>query len=276
MARVGITSGTYINQLLPLADTDAETIIISLGVNDDETVDTLTNLRAVRRQVTGRSVYWLLPGIKEQVRTAIQTVAAEHGDRLIDTRPYVGRDHLHPNGAGYQQIAAQSYGDGGFNYAPVQPAPVEVAEAPARLRQPGESAFHINYAQIPAMRVSHGSDMLYFTPPRRLSGNATPRDRIRNLRETARAESRLSHHGYSEPELRMAATILRLPVPPRDTPGTHASAGMRVATAPAPSHVQVVTASHHAAPPARLAAPTTHAATACSGGPRVCMRSARG
>ena len=192
-ARVGITSGAYINSLLPIADTGSETTIISLGVNDDDTVDTLSNLRTVRRQVSSRVVYWLLPGLKEQVRSYIQTVAAEHGDRLIDTRPYVGRDHLHPNGAGYQQIAAMSYGEGGSAvYAAAPPPPVEVAEAPAHFRLAGEPAFRINYGQLSAQHVAHAPerDMFYFSAPHRLSRLATPRERIRNLRETARAESR--------------------------------------------------------------------------------------
>ena len=40
VARVGITSGTYINELLPGAPRAARTAVISLGVNDDATVDT--------------------------------------------------------------------------------------------------------------------------------------------------------------------------------------------------------------------------------------------
>ena len=289
-ARVGITSTSYINSLLPLAETNAQTTIISLGVNDDLSVDTIGNLRAVRRQVTSRTVYWLLPNLKEPVREAIQAVAAEHGDRLIDTRPYVGRDHLHPTGTGYQQLAAQWYGDGGApatSYAYAAPAPVEVAEAeaPPRSRLSGQSSFHIDYPQIPPMRVSHGGERDYFfVVPHRLSSMATPRDRIRNLRETARLESRGGHQAYSRADMRLAEAIVRLPEPPRASGAARhgaAASGRSVvvpvsvrAFLPAPHGV----AAAHPVPSSHAASPASHAAArpSCVAGGASCARSARG
>ena len=123
-ARVGITSGAYINELFPLAPHAARSAVISLGVNDDTSMDTIDNLRRVRGALRVGSVVWLLPGLKENVRAAIRTVAAEFGDQLVDTRPQAGPDHLHPSGAGYRYIASQTSG-----------GEMEVAFAPAPLPQ---------------------------------------------------------------------------------------------------------------------------------------------
>lgn len=40
-------------------------------------------------------------------RQAMMQVAAESGDRVIDTAPFVGPDRLHPTAAGDHRIAAQ-------------------------------------------------------------------------------------------------------------------------------------------------------------------------
>jgi hypothetical protein len=280
-ARVGITSGTYINSLLPLAEFGVDTTIISLGVNDGSGVDTLTNLRTVRNQVTSRVVYWLLPGLKDEVRADIRTVAAENGDRLIDTRPYVGRDHLHPNGAGYQQIASQSYGDGAETaYAAAQPAPVEVAEAPAHFRVAGEPAFHIDYAQIPTQRASHTGErsVWYFNAPHRLSRLSTPRERIRSLRETARSESHM-HYGYGRETLQVASRGMRLP-PVQGVPVTRHGSVASHFTLPIAAHMPMQAASH--APVLAPVHPATvhsgRTAQVCTGGQKACgwTRSARG
>ena len=112
MARVGITSGAYINDLFPLVSHTAQSAVISLGVNDDISVDTIANLRLVRRSLSVPNVVWLLPGLKENVRQAIRAVARENGDQLVETRPYVGPDHLHPSGTGYRIIAEQTIAPG--------------------------------------------------------------------------------------------------------------------------------------------------------------------
>ncbi len=110
VAQVGISSSRYIETLLPPGRTEVDIAVISLGVNDDASLDTIDNLRLVRARIAGRTVVWLLPGLKENVRTMIRTVAAENGDRTVDTRPQAGRDHLHPTGAGYEIIASATIG----------------------------------------------------------------------------------------------------------------------------------------------------------------------
>jgi hypothetical protein len=105
-ARVGITSANYLHSVFTTVPKAAASIVISLGVNDDPAASTLDNLRQLRAGLQAGQVTWLLPGLKEDVRRAIQIVAAEHHDRLLDTRAVVGPDHLHPTGAGYRFLAA--------------------------------------------------------------------------------------------------------------------------------------------------------------------------
>ena len=109
-AKTGITSGAYIQTLFPGVPHRASNIVISLGVNDDPSMNTLDNLRRMRRELPGAQVTWLLPGLKDDVRRAIQTVAAENRDRTVDTRSQVGPDHLHPTTAGYRMVAAWTEG----------------------------------------------------------------------------------------------------------------------------------------------------------------------
>jgi hypothetical protein len=140
VAKSGITSERYIETLLQ--EQSAEIVVISLGVNDDDTVDTLDNLRQVRRNVRGRTIYWLLPGIKPRARAAISAVAREFGDRLIDTRAQAGPDHLHPTGAGYQYLAAMTSTEGVPAAVPI-PIPVTTQAGPHHLHPTGAAYQHL-------------------------------------------------------------------------------------------------------------------------------------
>lgn len=123
IAKVGITSATYLATRMP-DRISADEVVISLGVNNGDSADTLANLQDVRSRITAKAVYWLLPGLKENVRAMIESVAGNYGDRTIDTRPEAGRDHLHPNGAGYRYLASlttgKSRGDVEVAYAPIE------------------------------------------------------------------------------------------------------------------------------------------------------------
>lgn len=147
VAKVGITSARYIDTLL--VHHTAGAAIISLGVNDDQTVPTLADLRRVRAEVTARQVVWIIPNVKDFARNAVRQVALENGDATLDLRRYAGfiaPDHVHPTGRGYLLIA------GNLRAATTMGAPpVEVAEAepePAR----------------PVYRLDHGQ------PPRTIAG----------------------------------------------------------------------------------------------------------
>jgi lysophospholipase L1-like esterase len=102
-ARVGITSGQFIQKLL--SPEEADRVVISLGVNDSLSIFTVSNLRRVRLTVHGQIVYWLLPAGHADARAAIEAVALQFGDRLIDAGTAVGPDGLHPTGSGYRALA---------------------------------------------------------------------------------------------------------------------------------------------------------------------------
>jgi lysophospholipase L1-like esterase len=150
VARVGITSGTFVQTLLPAAPKEARSVVISLGVNDDPSMNTAAALRQMRRGIQAAHVTWLLPGPKEAVRQAIRTVAAEHGDRLVDTSGDLGPDHLHPTGSGYRRLAALTAEGDGATTPPVQRPPTATAAA----APPGRFAM-----QPPLPRV------IYLLPP---------------------------------------------------------------------------------------------------------------
>jgi lysophospholipase L1-like esterase len=103
-ARVGITSRQFVHQLN--STQEANRVVISLGVNDGVSPQTVANLQRVRDNVRGSTVFWLLPPHHEYARGAIREVAARFGDRLIDCTPEVGRDGLHPTAAGYRKLGA--------------------------------------------------------------------------------------------------------------------------------------------------------------------------
>lgn len=105
IARVGIGSGQFVHQLL--SPQDADTVVISLGVNDGPSPHTVPNLIRLREAVHGVRVYWLLPPHHDYAREAIRTVALAFGDRMIDCAPVAGPDGLHPTSAGYRAIAGQ-------------------------------------------------------------------------------------------------------------------------------------------------------------------------
>ena len=120
VAKVGITSQQYIDSMLDRVTPVADSAVISLGVNDDPGGATLANLRLVRSRIHVRQAYWLLPGIKENIRHIILQVAREYHDKILDTRPLASADHLHPTGQGYQILAVLT-GEPGLKMAQHSP-----------------------------------------------------------------------------------------------------------------------------------------------------------
>ncbi len=164
VARVGITSGTYVNELFPSAPHAARAAVISLGVNDDGSMDTIDNLRRVRGALQVASVVWLLPGLKDNVRAAIRTVAGEYGDQLVDTRPQAGPDHLHPTGTGYRVIAGQTLQPGeaevAFDPVPLPRATREMlARRDDRIPDPGSGTGHKRYRVVFRGRLQQMADL---------------------------------------------------------------------------------------------------------------------
>jgi lysophospholipase L1-like esterase len=107
----GINSYNYVNRhvLHTKGDTEAKTVIISLGSNDLKNVNTYQELDTLRQLVKGDRIYWILPNIKETKRRAVWDVANKYNDWIIDARGYDrSPDTVHPTYKGYKGIADQT------------------------------------------------------------------------------------------------------------------------------------------------------------------------
>jgi hypothetical protein len=108
VAESGISSERYVQSFL--APRQARTVVISLGVNDSDSVATADNLHRLRNAIRAQTVYWLLAGSNRRTRDAARMVAAMYRDRLIDVAPLAGPDHIHPDRTGYAILAARTGG----------------------------------------------------------------------------------------------------------------------------------------------------------------------
>ena len=110
-AKSGINSYDYVNRHLlhTKGDTWAKNIIISLGSNDTEKINTFEELDTLRQLVQADRVYWIMPNIKETKRKAVWAVARKYNDHVIDARG-VDRspDAVHPTHNGYKELAKQT------------------------------------------------------------------------------------------------------------------------------------------------------------------------
>jgi lysophospholipase L1-like esterase len=110
-AKSGINSYDYVNRHLlhTKGDTQAKNVIISLGSNDTEKINTFEELDTLRQLVQADRVYWILPNIKETKRKAVLAVARKYNDHIIDARG-VDRspDAVHPTHNGYKELAKQT------------------------------------------------------------------------------------------------------------------------------------------------------------------------
>ena len=85
----------------------AETVIISLGSNDHDGVNSFKELLAMRERVRGKRVFWILPAIKPHIQDMVKIIAKNFGDTVLPiTR--LQPDKIHPSWAGYKDIAAKT------------------------------------------------------------------------------------------------------------------------------------------------------------------------
>ena len=107
-AKSGINSYDYVNRHLlhTKRNTQAKTVIISLGSNDTQNINTFEELDTLRQLVQADRVYWILPNIKEPKRKAVWEVARKYNDYVLDARG-VDRspDTVHPTYNGYKELA---------------------------------------------------------------------------------------------------------------------------------------------------------------------------
>jgi lysophospholipase L1-like esterase len=104
----GINSYDYVNRhmLYTQGNTQAKTVIISLGSNDLKNVNTFEELDTLRQLVKADRVYWIIPNIKETKRRAVWDVAKKYNDWIVDARSHDrSPDTVHPTYKGYKSIA---------------------------------------------------------------------------------------------------------------------------------------------------------------------------
>lgn len=101
-ANKGINSRDFVNRYIG-KDLVANTVIISLGSNDDATIKTRNELLDLRSQIIGNRVYWILPANKLEIQDIVEQVANKYNDWIIKI-PDVSKDGIHPTRQGYKKI----------------------------------------------------------------------------------------------------------------------------------------------------------------------------
>ena len=85
----------------------ANTVIISLGSNDHDGVNSFKELLAMRQRVEGKRVFWIMPAVKPHIQAMVEIIAKNFGDTVLPiTR--LQPDKIHPSWAGYKDIAAKT------------------------------------------------------------------------------------------------------------------------------------------------------------------------
>jgi len=82
----------------------ANTVIISLGSNDHDGVNTFKELLAMRQRVEGKRVFWILPAVKPHIQDMVQIIAKNFGDTVLPITK-LQPDRVHPTWAGYKDLA---------------------------------------------------------------------------------------------------------------------------------------------------------------------------
>ena len=102
---VGITTANWLKVYTRPAV--ADTVVISLGSNDRQVPASLLEkqLTEVRAQVTAERVVWILCNRPSTARRIVLKLATIYNDTVLDVRPVVGPDHVHPTRHGYRRLA---------------------------------------------------------------------------------------------------------------------------------------------------------------------------
>lgn len=93
----------------------ANTLIISLGSNDNNGVNTYDELFEMRQRVGAKNVFWVLPaGVAkgssvpiEKIQSVVKEIAAYYGDIVLPIRG-LQSDGIHPSLAGYKDIVERT------------------------------------------------------------------------------------------------------------------------------------------------------------------------
>jgi hypothetical protein len=79
-------------------------VIISLGTNDPETMNTFKELLSLRELVAGKKVFWVMPPINPAVQDMVRIIARNYKDTILEI-PELSKDKVHPTGRGYKELA---------------------------------------------------------------------------------------------------------------------------------------------------------------------------
>jgi len=105
----GINSYNFLNKNVGKSPFEAQTVVISLGSNDYNDLNTFDELNSLRQLVNAERVIWILPNIKETKRNDVYHVAKLHNDFIIDARAHDrGQDTVHPTYNGYKTLARET------------------------------------------------------------------------------------------------------------------------------------------------------------------------
>jgi lysophospholipase L1-like esterase len=90
----------------------AKSVIISLGTNDHNGVNTFKELETMRRRVDAERVFWILPPCnakfcKPNVNEIVEIIAKNYGDVIVKT-DRLQADAIHPSWAGYKELAEKT------------------------------------------------------------------------------------------------------------------------------------------------------------------------
>jgi lysophospholipase L1-like esterase len=101
----GITSSGWIQKWGEKPE-DAKIVIISLGAND-YSVDTMTHIKRIRKNIEAQRVIWLLPRADRVpiAVNAVYEVARQYNDVILDRPKDVSPDGIHPTAKGYKELA---------------------------------------------------------------------------------------------------------------------------------------------------------------------------
>ena len=103
----GIDSTNYIKAYNDV-NKKTKSVIISLGTNDSDGVDTYYSLLKLRKSVDAEKVVWILPSktVKPKQNSIVKKIANEFKDSMLEiTDKDLSKDRIHPTGTGYKNIS---------------------------------------------------------------------------------------------------------------------------------------------------------------------------
>lgn len=105
-AQIGITSQNW-NKKFSNINLSANTVIISLGTNDYNFVDSKYQLNQLRKKISAKTVIWIMPPIKPDVQLVVKNIAYEFNDTILTIEQLSG-DKVHPTSREYKNLAEKT------------------------------------------------------------------------------------------------------------------------------------------------------------------------